>query len=92
MILTHSCRPFAPKENAPDNVSGPTPFKSEDVTKSGAINQNSSNDSLDPNDNQELSQMSLHEHPCKEIEREFEEGKGTWKGEVYEKRNHDKVV
>jgi hypothetical protein len=43
MILTNSCGPFAPKENVPDNVSGPT-LKSENVTKSRAINQNSNNE------------------------------------------------
>jgi len=68
MLMSHSSRPFVPKENAPDNVNEPTPSMSEDVTESGATNQNSNNDSLEPKDNQELIQMSLHEHPYNETE------------------------
>jgi hypothetical protein len=66
MFTSQSSWPFAPKENAPVNVSEPTPFMSEDVTESGATNQNSNNESFKPKDNQELSQMSLHEHPYNE--------------------------
>jgi len=36
--------------------------------------------------------MSLHEHPYNEIERKFGEGEGIWKGIIYGRRNHDKVV
>jgi len=92
MLMSHSSRPFVPKENAPDNVNEPTPSMSEDVTESGATNQNSSNDSLEPKDNQELIQMSLHEHPYNETERKFGEVEGTWKGVIYGRKNHDKVV
>jgi hypothetical protein len=92
MFIPQSSRLFAPKENVPDNVSEPTPFMSEDVTKSGATNQNSNNESFEHKDNQELSQMSLHEHPYNETERKFGEGEGTWKGIIYGRRNHDKGV
>lgn len=92
MFMSHSSRPFVSKENAPDHVSEHTPFMSEDVTELVATNQNSNNDSLEPNDNQELIQMSLHEHPYNETERKFGEVEGTWKGIIYGRRNHDKVV
>jgi len=36
--------------------------------------------------------MSLHEHPYNETERKFREGEGTWKGIIYGRRNHGKVV
>jgi len=36
--------------------------------------------------------MSLHEHPYNETERKFGEVEGTWKGIIYGRRNHDKVV
>jgi len=47
---------------------------------------------LEPKDNQELIQMSLHEHPYNETERKFGEVEGTWKGVIYGRKNHDKVV
>jgi len=75
MFISQSSRRFARKENAPFNVSEPTLFMSEDVTESGATNQNSNNESFEPKDNQELSQMSLHEHPYNETEKSLEKVK-----------------
>jgi hypothetical protein len=62
MFMSHISRPSVPIENAPNNVNDSTPS----MTESGATNQNSNNDFLEPKDNQELIQMSLHEHPYNE--------------------------
>ena len=92
MFMSHSSKPFVPKENAPDTVSEPTPSMNQDVTESGATNKFFNNDSLKPKDNQELIQMSQHEHSYNETERKFRKVEGTWKGIIYRRRNHDKVV
>jgi len=92
MFISQSSMSFTPKENTLFNVSQPTHFMSEDVTELGATNQDSNNESFERKDNQELSQMPLHKHPYNETERKFGEGEGTWKGIIYGRRNHNKVV
>ena len=51
MFIPQSSRLFATKENALFNVSEPTPFMSEDVTKLGATNLNSNDETFEPQEN-----------------------------------------
>jgi len=44
------------------------------------------------NDFSGINQSALHKDPCNETEKWFEEGKLTWKGNIYGRRNHDHVV
>lgn len=79
MHVSHSSVSPSPKENNVENVGESTPFISKGVPKSGATNQNSISQPLEPEDNRELNPKSLHEHPYNETERKFGEGEGTLK-------------
>lgn len=79
---------FAPKENALEKSDEPTPTMSNDYIEYEARNQNKNQ----TNGFFEIIQNPPHNDSCDETKKRFKKGDRIWKGNVYERRNHNQVV